>query len=96
MLYSELPNMSEFSAELAAKYPTLRKGSPDEDVNNGQSGNNGSSAQNAPSGNSSATQKSQQSSTQRPIKRTGSLSISHTQITRRVDLPFPKNPRLLS
>ncbi|KHN85336.1 SOSS complex subunit B2 [Toxocara canis] len=47
MLFSEMPNMSEYSAELAAKYPMPRKGSPsDENGGNGNSGGNGSGGAN--------------------------------------------------
>uniref|UniRef100_A0A0M3HZT3 SOSS complex subunit B1 n=2 Tax=Ascaris TaxID=6251 RepID=A0A0M3HZT3_ASCLU len=42
MLFSELPNMSEYSVELATKYPMPRKGSPsDENGSNFNGGGNG-------------------------------------------------------
>ncbi|VDN93704.1 unnamed protein product [Brugia pahangi] len=37
MVYSEVPNMSEYNAEYAAKFPSNRKGSPDDETTgNGQ------------------------------------------------------------
>ncbi|VDM09263.1 unnamed protein product [Wuchereria bancrofti] len=40
MVYSEVPNMSEYNAEYAAKFPSNRKGSPDDETaGNGQGGN---------------------------------------------------------
>ncbi|CAG9538812.1 unnamed protein product [Cercopithifilaria johnstoni] len=40
MVYSEIPNMSEYNAEYAAKFPSNRKGSPDDETTgNGQGGN---------------------------------------------------------
>lgn len=39
MVYSEVPNMSEYNAEYAAKFPSNRKGSPDDETaGNGQGG----------------------------------------------------------
>ncbi|VDN08566.1 unnamed protein product [Thelazia callipaeda] len=40
MIYSEVPNMSEYNAEYASKLSTNRKGSPDDDTtSSGQGGN---------------------------------------------------------
>ncbi|VDK87950.1 unnamed protein product [Litomosoides sigmodontis] len=40
MVYSEVPNMSEYNADYAAKFPSNRKGSPDDEASgNGQGGN---------------------------------------------------------
>ncbi|VDK44607.1 unnamed protein product [Anisakis simplex] len=38
MVFSEVPNMSEYSPELAAKYPMPRKGSPGDENGNGGGG----------------------------------------------------------
>lgn len=39
MVYSEVPNMSEYNADFAAKFPSNRKGSPDDETTgNGQGG----------------------------------------------------------
>lgn len=38
MVYSEVPNMSEYNAEYAAKFPSNRKGSPDDETTGNGSG----------------------------------------------------------
>ncbi|KAL3993710.1 hypothetical protein ACH3XW_18685 [Acanthocheilonema viteae] len=42
MVYSDIPNMSEYNAEYATKFPSNRKGSPDDETAGNGHGGNGS------------------------------------------------------